>query len=311
VFESEGQIWAVRDTGSLLHRVSREPVQLTAGAVSYRFPVSSKDGKTLFAIAGFRRAELQRYDAKAETFQPFLSGISARTFPTQATGNGLLTSLFLMGCSGAASRTERTGSSSVLPRFMRCCRDGQPDGSEIVFYDVAPGKPSRLYQVPAAGGVPQPLMPDDSGPQVDPVWSSDGNSLAFSGQGGGGATTIQILDMRTRKITTLPNSDGLFSPRWSPDGQYLAAMRMDSTGIMLFDFKTQKWSVLTKGILGYPCWSRNGRFLYFLRGTTSGAGLMEAVERLQFLARPHPGQRAAGNQRRRHRGNCFHELDAP
>jgi hypothetical protein len=78
VLESQGQIWSVREAGSLLHKVSRGRLQLTAGAVTYRYPLPSKDGKTLFAVAGFRRAEIQRYDAKAKTFQPFLSGISAQ-----------------------------------------------------------------------------------------------------------------------------------------------------------------------------------------------------------------------------------------
>src|SRR6185437_7253474 len=34
VFESQGQIWAWRETSSFLHKVSQEPVELTAGAVS-------------------------------------------------------------------------------------------------------------------------------------------------------------------------------------------------------------------------------------------------------------------------------------
>jgi Tol biopolymer transport system component len=122
-------------------------------------------------------------------------------------------------------------------------------------------------------------MPGEPGAQGDPVWSPEGKSMAFGGVGSD-SSPIQILDMRTRKITTLPNSNGLFAPRWSPDGQYLIALATDSSGLSLFDFKTQKWSVLTKGILGYPCWSSNGRFLYFLRGTTSGSSRMETVERM-------------------------------
>ena len=76
------------------------------------------------------------------------------------------------------------------------------------------------------------------------------------------------MDLKTHQITTVPNSDGLFSPRWSPDGKYLAALPGDSSGLHLYDFKTQKWSVLLKGVMGYPYWSLDGRYLYFenLRG---------------------------------------------
>jgi hypothetical protein len=30
-------------------------------------------------------------------------------------------------------------------------------------------------------------------------------------------------------------------------------------------FKTQKWSVLARANAGYPCWSRDGQYVYFLQ----------------------------------------------
>jgi hypothetical protein len=42
-------------------------------------------------------------------------------------------------------------------------------------------------------------------------------------------------------------------------------MHSDSTGLSLFDFKTQKWAMLAPGIVCYPCWSHDGRYLYFMR----------------------------------------------
>jgi WD40 repeat protein len=106
-------------------------------------------------------------------------------------------------------------------------------------------------------------MPNDPQPQYDPVWSPDGNSVAFGGLPG--QTTIQVLDIKTREVSRLPGSDGLYSPRWSPDGRYIAAMPSDSRSLTLFDFKTQKWSVLARANAGYPCWSRDGQYVYFLQ----------------------------------------------
>jgi WD40 repeat protein len=60
-------------------------------------------------------------------------------------------------------------------------------------------------------------------------------------------------------------------PRWSPDGRYLAALLLDSSGLKLFDFKTSKWSKLVSGLVAYPCWSHDGRFLYFLLGNIANA----------------------------------------
>jgi eukaryotic-like serine/threonine-protein kinase len=265
VFESGGQIWAAREEGSLFHRVNRQPVQLTAGTVSYSLPVPGKDGKTLFATAGFRRAEIQRYNIRSKAFESFMGGISAQDFDFSKDGH------WVAYCSypeGILWRSKLDGSEKLqlssspiyasLPRWSL-------DGKTIVFYDMQLGKTPRIYEVPATGGAPQPLLPNDSGPQADPSWSPDGKSLVFGGSGGGGQTVIRILHMDTHQIETVPGSDGLFSPRWSPDARYIVAMHGDSTGLSLFDFKTRKWTMLVHDIVAYPCWSHDGRYLYFQR----------------------------------------------
>jgi len=51
---------------------------------------------------------------------------------------------------------------------------------------------------------------------------------------------IRILDLTTQKVSTVSGSDGMFSPRWSPDGRYLAALSTISGWLMFYDFQTQK-----------------------------------------------------------------------
>ena len=47
-----------------------------------------------------------------------------------------------------------------------------------------------------------------------------------------------------------------------------------SQRLMLYDFKTQKWSVLAATTTAdYPCWSQNGQYVYFLR-KQQDAGIM-------------------------------------
>jgi len=92
----------------------------------------------------------------------------------------------------------------------------------------------------------------------DPNWSPDGTSLVF-----GSEATIDIVDLRTRKVSVVPGSEQMFSPHWSPDGRYIAAMSGDSQKIMLFDFKTEEWTELAGITSAYPNWSRHGNYIYF------------------------------------------------
>jgi len=115
-------------------------------------------------------------------------------------------------------------------------------------------------------------MPDNPDPQTDPNWSPDGSKIVFAGTGTDPASTIRILDLATHQITTLPGSQGMYSPRWSPDGRYIPALSADSKRLLLFDFQTQKWTEVAKGTIGFPDWSRDGRYLQ--ANDSSGTGIV-------------------------------------
>jgi hypothetical protein len=42
-------------------------------------------------------------------------------------------------------------------------------------------------------------------------------------------------------------------------------MPSDSLSLVLFDFQAQQWSQLAKVRAGFPNWSRDGQYVYFLR----------------------------------------------
>jgi Tol biopolymer transport system component len=262
VFDSGGQLWALREKESLLRKVSREPMQLTSGAINYGYPIPSKDGRRLFAVAGLVRGELVRYDAKA--FEPFLSGISAQDVSFSKDGQWVA---YVSYPEGTLWRSKADGSDRLqlsFPPLYAMLPRWSPDGKQLVFFDYETGKPTRIYLVSADGGTPQAMMPSGPEAQTDPTWSPDGNSVAF-----GGVFTavdgIHIFDLKTRQVSTLPDSDKLFSPRWSADGQYIIGLPVDSLGLRLFDFKTKKWAVLSSTAASYPVWSRDGKYVYFLQ----------------------------------------------
>src|SRR5438874_944497 len=74
---------------------------------------------------------------------------------------------------------------------------------------------------------------------------------------------VEVLNLTTRQVSPLPASDGLWSPRWSPDGRYIAALSTDTQTLLLFDFRSQKWTELAKADFGYPVWSHDSKYVYF------------------------------------------------
>jgi Tol biopolymer transport system component len=107
-------------------------------------------------------------------------------------------------------------------------------------------------------------MPDDPRQQLDPNWSPDGSKIVFSNESNDPSSAIHVLDMTIRQVSDLPNSQGLFSPRWSPDGRYISAFSADSMRLLLFDFRTQKWTELANGSLSWLNWSHDGQYVYVL-----------------------------------------------
>ena len=69
-------------------------------------------------------------------------------------------------------------------------------------------------------------------------------------------------------MTEVPDSAGKFSARWSPGGQYLAALdvALIPKALFLFDFQTGKWSdwVSDPEGIGYPAWTVDGRHIEYM-----------------------------------------------
>jgi Tol biopolymer transport system component len=122
----------------------------------------------------------------------------------------------------------------------------------------------KLYTVAADRGTPRELIPEDPLEKLDATWSADGTRIAFGGAPTDPNSAIRVLDLSTHQISTLPGSKGLFSPRWSPDGRSLIAMPFASRSLMLFDLASQKWEEIAKVSMGFPNWSKNGDYVYFL-----------------------------------------------
>jgi Tol biopolymer transport system component len=267
VFQSQRQIWALPEKGGFLRKPGPTPIQLTSSPLSLSTPLPSKNGKKLFVVGRTSRGELVRYDPKAGQFVSFLSGMSAEYVAFSRDRQWVA---YVTYPEGALWRSKPDGSDAVqltYPPLYPLMPRWSPDNKQIVFFDSARGKPKRIYTVSPEGGSPHQLLPDDPKPQLDPDWSADGSKIVLSGAWGDADSVIRVIDLGTHQVSTLPGSRGLFSPHWSYDGQFLAATPINSSGLLLFDFKAGKWSVLLKGRgIAYPNWSRDGRYVYYLHG---------------------------------------------
>ncbi len=256
-------IWAKSEHGSLFRVSPQPPVQLTTGPMNVSNPVPSRDGKKLFVQGLEPRGELLRYDTKSKQFAPYLSGISAMGLDFSRDGAWVA---YNDASDGTLWRSKVDGTQKLqlvfspmqayLPRWS-------PDGKQLTFFGHPPGEPWQIYVLPVEGGSPE-VVYRSSINSADPNWSPDGKSLVFgenslNNQG----SAVYVLDLKTRKPTKLPGSDGLYSPRWSPDGRYIAAIPLDSLKLMLFDLTTRKWTDLANLFVAYPTWSRDSRYLYF------------------------------------------------
>jgi len=149
-----------------------------------------------------------------------------------------------------------------------------PDATRIAFMGHQPGKPWSVYVISAEGGSPQQLTPGERD-AADPNWSPDGNALVYGRSPGEeprgvGPMDLEILDLRTNNVSKVPDSEGLWAPRWSPDGRYILACPRDLDKLMLFDFKNRKWAELARISVGYPEFSRDGDYIYFLGTPPAG-----------------------------------------
>jgi Tol biopolymer transport system component/DNA-binding winged helix-turn-helix (wHTH) protein len=255
-------VWVMAESRSFFQRRSLEPIQLTVMAVDSGKPVPSKDGKKIFVLAAETYGELQRYDGQAHHFVPYLSGISAEGTDFSRDGRWVT---YVSVPEGTLWRSNVDGRERLqltsppmhvfLPRWS-------PDAKRIAFQGQVPGKAWRIYVLPAEGGSPQELLPGKGKDQFDVGWSADGQTIVFS-ESMSPDSKIYLLDLQANKVSTLPGSEGLYSPRWSPDGRYIAALRSSEYYLWLFDLRVKRWIELLRIPVGYPTWSHDSKYIYF------------------------------------------------
>ncbi len=271
VFQSRhnghSEIWALRQ-GTWPFGEPR-PYPITNGPLDYQAPSTSPAGHRLYFLGIDPRIELLRALPKSSAFAALGQNLSAAAL-AEYSGDGKWVA-WLNAADGSLWRSRADGSERTqltAPPLRVFSMKWSPDDKRLAVMGDEPGMPWKLYLVNVDGGIPLRLLNEDRN-EADPDWTPDGQSIVFGRlpdrMDSRQPKAIFMLNLRTRQVTEIPGSDGLFSPRMSPDGRYIAAIRLDQRAMLLFDRETEHWSTLptTDHGVGDPSWSSDSKNLYF------------------------------------------------
>jgi serine/threonine protein kinase/Tol biopolymer transport system component len=266
-------VWAMCEKTGFHRRTRFGAVPLTAGPINLQYPVPSPDGKRLYVVGSQMRDELVILNKVSGQFVPYLSGISAGDVSFSRDGKLAAYVAYPEGTLWRARLDGGEPTQLTFPPVRAMLPRWSPDGKQTVFIGQTVGKPFRIYLLPADGGEPQQITNGEAGDagDGDPTWSPDGNSLAFGDVPGDtkarqdpNRMVIRVVDLKTRQISVLPGSEGMWSPRWSPDGRSIVGLSAVGWKLELYDLATHKQTELTAMEAGYPAWSHDGEWVHFV-----------------------------------------------
>ncbi len=241
--------------------------QLTNGPLRFSSPVAARSGRQIFFFGADPLMGLQQYEGEQPGFRPaqaFLADANRVTYSRDGQWVAWTDPVGKLWRARASDGSERL---QLTPDYLDAfLAQWSPDGSRLAVMARAPGRAWQIYLVNKDGGNPETLFKDARN-AADPAWSANGQQLVYGrepdtmGQDSE-LHTIDIFDLPSQKTETLPSSKGLFSPRWSPDGKWIAALTLDQKKVMLFNVAGRVWTELATTSAADPVWSRDSRALF-------------------------------------------------
>jgi Tol biopolymer transport system component/DNA-binding winged helix-turn-helix (wHTH) protein len=253
------------DLWKLSGESTKNPVRLTDGPLEFQSPVAAPNGSRVFFLGVDARSELERVTPSGELVPE--KGFLSSAVRVDYTRDGKWVAW--TDSAGQLWRANASGEEKLLltpDTFDVFLAHWSPDGSRLALMAREPGKAWQIYLVGANGNDLAPLL-QESRNAADPSWSPDGQSLVFGrindAMGKENASrTLHIFHLKTNQMEQVPASDGLFSPRWSPDGHYIAALTLDQRQVKLYDVADHTWKALSVPSGADPVWASDSRSLY-------------------------------------------------
>ena len=269
VFQSwhngHSEIWALREKPWYLK--DREPRQITNGPLDYEAPSTCPGSHQIQFIGVNSQIELLRAMPKSSAFIAMDRNLSTAALAEYSSDGKWVA--WLNASDGSLWRSRADGKERLeltTPPLRIFSMKWSPDNRQLALMAEEPGKPWKLYRIDSEGGKLAPLMNEDRN-EADPDWSSDGQTIVFGRlpdrMDVGQPKAIYLMNLQTHQVTEIPGSEGLFSPRFSPDSRYIVAIRLDQKALMLFDRAQERWTTLAVHGVGDPTWAHDGHSVYF------------------------------------------------
>ncbi len=198
--------------------------------MSFDLPSTAARGNTVYARGSTWKNQLDRYDPSRGEFAAFWKGVAAVDVSFQTMARGRHTGASPTILSGSVRAMDPNAGNLPSLHCAPTSRTGRPmaGGSRSWGTPRINHTGSLLLALPAG---PREAKPGDALEQGVPrgrptaaIWSS----VNYVSRHSDADMFIRLLDLKTGTETILPESKGKWTPRWSPDGQYIVAVAANS-----------------------------------------------------------------------------------
>jgi Tol biopolymer transport system component/DNA-binding winged helix-turn-helix (wHTH) protein len=259
---SSSNLWELKSSG-----MGSSLTQLTNGPLNFFSPIAARSGERIYFYGSDQPSGLQRYDGEQLGFRPERSFLADANRVAYSHDRQWVAWGDLAGRLWRARSADGSDKIQLTPNDLEVfSAQWSPDGSKLAIMARRSGATWQIYIVNADGGRLELLMKDDRN-VADPGWSADGKEIIFGREPDSmgketGPRAIELFNLQTQTRTTVPRSEGFFSPRWSPDGKWIAALTLAQNKVMLFDVANQRWSEVASTSASDPIWSGDSKSIF-------------------------------------------------
>jgi Tol biopolymer transport system component/DNA-binding winged helix-turn-helix (wHTH) protein len=241
--------------------------QLTNGPLRYTSPTVARSGNRIYFLGSETPLGVQVFDPDRIEFVPGPYFLRSATRVSYSRDGLWVAWTDANGQLWRARASDGSEKLQLTPAGVEVfSASWAPDGRRLALMARLPGQSWQIYLTNSAGGEQKQVLLERRN-SADPTWSADGRFIAIGGEPDlmgkeGGTHLIEIVDAQSGQSIPIPGSQGLFSPRWSPDGRWIVALTLDQKKIRLYDTNTRLWRDLATTSAADPVWSSDSRAVF-------------------------------------------------